>query len=201
MELELLGFALAGCFLGIVIGLFPGLHANSIALLALALPGQKGLPLIIFIACMATVHTFVDFVPSILLGAPNEDTFLAVLPGHKLLLKGEGLTAVRLTVAGGLFAGLASLAAGPFLVLLAEKSQGFLSSLIPFALFAILAAMAFDERGWKKVLALTVILLSGLLGLLALKSNLPLQQPLFCLATGFFGASTLVDSIARGMSH
>jgi putative membrane protein len=198
MELVLLAFALAGCFFGIVTGLFPGLHVNSISLIVLALPGQKGLPLIVFIACMATVHTFVDFVPSVLLGAPSQETFLAVLPGHRLLLKGEGLTAVRLTVAGGLFAGLASLAAGPFLVLLAVKSQSLLSILIPFALLAILAAMAFDERGWKKGIALAVILLSGLLGLLALKSDLPVQQPLFCLATGFFGASTLVDSIVRG---
>ena len=196
MELAL--FALAGCAFGILTGLFPGLHVNSIALVALSLPGEKGMPLIVFIACMATVHSFVDFVPSVLLGAPSEESFLAVLPGHSLLLKGEGLAAIRLTVAGGLFAGIAALISGLFLALLAIKSQAMLSAIIPFALLAIMAAMAIDERGFKKAAGLAVILLSGVLGLLALKSNLPVQNPLFCLATGFFGASTLVDSIAKG---
>ena len=46
-------------------------------------------------------------------------------------------------------------------------------------------------------MAFVVIALSGLLGLLALKSILPLNEPLFCLATGFFGISTLIDSVMK----
>jgi len=54
------------------------------------------------------------------------------------------------------------------------------------------------EKGRKKILfALATVSLSGLLGFLALKSMLPLQQPLFCLATGFFGASALLDSVLK----
>jgi len=83
-------------------------------------------------------------------------------------------------------------------VLFLERISGFVSAIIPFALMAILAMMAFGERGKKRILlGLGVIGLSGLLGILGLRSGLPLQQPLFCLATGFFGASILVDSITR----
>jgi len=60
----------------------------------------------VFIIAMAITHTFLDVLPAIFLGAPDSDTALGVLPGHKLLLEGKGLIAVKLTVAGGLFAGL-----------------------------------------------------------------------------------------------
>jgi len=202
MGLELLGFAIIGCVLGIFTGLLPGLHVNTIALLALNLPRFDGLGLTVLIASMAIVHTFVDFIPSILFGAPDSDTFLAMLPGHRLLLQGRGFAAVKLTVVGGLFAGLASIAAGPVFVLFVEKSIGFLPVVIPFVLLAILAAMVLGEKGVEKMaLALLFVSLSGFLGVLALNSRLPLQQPLFCLATGFFGASMLVDSIMTPSPH
>ncbi len=198
MAIELLLFALAGCILGTVTGLLPGLHINSIALLALGLPFLDKTSLIVLIASMSVTHTFVDFIPSVLLGAPDSDTFLAMLPGHRLLLQGKGFIAVRLTIVGGLFSGLASIALAPIFVLFIEKNSSFLTTVVPFVLAGILAAMVFTESGKQKMaLSIVAIALSGFLGLLALKSNLPLQQPLFCLATGFFGASTLLDSIMK----
>jgi putative membrane protein len=198
MALELLVFALAGCVLGTITGLLPGLHINSVALLALSVPLLDNTCLMILIASMSVTHSFVDFIPSVLLGAPDNDTFLAMLPGHRLLLQGKGFVAVRLTIIGGLFTGLASIAVAPIFVLFIEKNTAFLTAIVPFVLTIILAAMVFGERGkQKKLLSLAAIVLSGFLGILALKSNLPLQQPLFCLATGFFGASTLLDSIMK----
>jgi len=198
MGLEIAGFALAGCVLGIFTGLFPGLHVNTVALLALSIPGLDGIGLMVLIASMATVHTFVDFVPSIVFGAPSTETFLSVLPGHRLLMEGKGLVAVRLTIAGGLFAGLGAMALAPVFVLFVEKGAGFLSTIMPFALALIIAAMAFGEKGLKKTgWATIVISFSGILGLLALRASLPLKQPLFCLATGFFGASILIESILK----
>jgi len=197
MGLDLLLFALAGCVLGVLTGLFPGLHVNTVALIALALPGQNSLGLIVLIASMSTVHTFVDFIPSLLLGVAGNDTFLAILPGHRLLLQGKGLVAVKLTIAGGLFGGIASIAVAPAFVLLIEKWAPLISAAIPFVLAAILAAMALAEKPNKRAWALAAMALSACLGMLALKSALPLSQPLFCLATGFFGASMLVDSILK----
>ena len=48
------------------------------------------------------VHSFVDSIPSVFLGAPDEDTVLSVLPGHRLLLSGKGLDAVACAAQGSL---------------------------------------------------------------------------------------------------
>jgi len=197
MAAELVLFALAGCFLGIFTGIAPGIHVNTIALLALSFPFLGSENLVVLIASMSIVHCFVDFVPSILLGAPDSESFLSALPGHRLLMQGKGLVAVKLAIAGGLLAGIASIAIGPLFILFVLKSAGTISAIVPFALIAILFAMVLEEKGKKKAWAITVIALSGMLGLLALKSNISVQEPLFCLASGFFGASTLVDSIMK----
>ncbi len=198
MELMVPAFAIAGCFFGIATGLMPGLHVNTIALIALSYGLFDKPEFMAFIASMSVVHTFVDFVPSVLLGAPSDETFLSILPGHKLLLEGKGLVAVKLTIAGGLFAGIGAIILGPFFVLFVEKAQFFLSAATPTVLIAIIAAMILGEKAFKKKgIALLVVFLSGSLGFLALSSRLPLQQPLFCLATGFFGASTLIDSAMK----
>jgi putative membrane protein len=97
---------LAGYILGVVSGLVPGIHTNNFALILLAFSpflSEKGLPVV----CVASMilansisHTFHDIIPSIFLGAPGEDTALAVLPGHTLLLEGHGPQAVRLSALG-----------------------------------------------------------------------------------------------------
>ncbi len=193
MALEIIGFAIAGCFLGILSGIVPGLHVNTIALLALAMPKTNSLGLVVLIASMSVVHTFVDFLPSVLLGAPSNDTFLAALPGHRLLMKGKGLLAVKLTIAGGLFSGLGAIALGPVFLAVIEKSHEMVSAGIPFFLCLVLVAMALSGKRFSNTM---IMALSAALGLIALQ-ELPVKQPLFCLATGFFGASALLDSLFK----
>ena len=65
---------------------------------------------------MAITHTFTDFLPSIFLGAPDEDTALSTLPGHRFLLKGKGYGAVRLTLIGSFFGLLVALALSPIFI-------------------------------------------------------------------------------------
>ncbi len=48
----------------------------------------------------STVHSFVDFVPSVFIGAPDPDEALSVLPGHRLLMEGRGMAAVRAAAVG-----------------------------------------------------------------------------------------------------
>jgi len=45
-------------------------------------------------------HTFLDFIPSTFLGAPEAETALSVLPAHGMLLEGRGYTAVYLSAVG-----------------------------------------------------------------------------------------------------
>src|SRR3989338_2724883 len=99
---------LVGVLLGTFTGLFPGIHINLVAATLLASLGYfsrvEPIVLVVFIVAMAITHTFVDFIPSVFLGAPEEDSFLAVLPGHQLLIEGRGFEAIVMTLYGGLAA-------------------------------------------------------------------------------------------------
>ncbi|MBN2518425.1 MAG: tripartite tricarboxylate transporter permease, partial [Candidatus Altiarchaeota archaeon] len=98
MLLEYLLFLLLGILLGICTGLLPGLHVNTISIILLSLfpfMGVGALQFAILLASMATVHTFLDFIPSIFLGAPEESTAMSILPTHRLLLQGRGVEAVK----------------------------------------------------------------------------------------------------------
>ncbi|MEE9564714.1 MAG: tripartite tricarboxylate transporter permease, partial [Candidatus Hydrothermarchaeaceae archaeon] len=93
--LELLLLILAGVILGTFTGMVPGIHVNTVVIVLLSL-----LPVLLehfsptgvvsLIVAMSVVHTFVDYIPSILIGAPQEDSVLSTLPGHRMLMEGRG---------------------------------------------------------------------------------------------------------------
>ena len=88
---------------GTFTGLIPGIHINLVAVFILSLTfisKFQPITLIVFITAMAITHTFIDFIPSIFIGAPDEDTALSTLPGHKLLMTGQGHQAIKLTLIG-----------------------------------------------------------------------------------------------------
>jgi len=190
-----------GCFAGIITGLLPGIHTNTVAALVLAslsvlLHYFSPLSLGIFLTSMVVVHSFVDFIPTIFLGAPEAETALGVLPGHKMLLEGQGYKALKLTVMGG----LGSFAMGLFLqpmFMFAVKNGYYLLEkiilplLILTSAYFILTEKSFSNKSW----ALLIFLLSGVLGIVCLES-LPLKEPLFPLLSGLFGISTLIVSMS-----
>ncbi|UZE93748.1 MAG: tripartite tricarboxylate transporter permease [Candidatus Pacearchaeota archaeon] len=200
-------YILIAIFLGLVAGtltgLIPGIHINLLALLlfsssAFFLQFTDPSILVVFIISMAVTHTFLDFLPSIFLGAPDEDTALSVLPGHRLLLKGKGYGAVKLTVVGSFFGLLIALALAPFFIVTLPYFYPFLIKIIVFLLIAIVIFLIFKEEKSKRIPALFLFLLAGILGYATL--NFPLiKQPLFPLFTGLFGASLLAISIVKNV--
>lgn len=142
---------------------------------------------------MNTMHTFVDFVPSVLLGAPSETSLASALPGHKLFLQGKGLEAIRLAVLGGLYGTLIGIGLIPVFFAFAEQTRGFLWKTIPWVLAGTLILMMQREKQIpKKIAAIGVIGLSGTLGAISLGHGIDL---LFPLVSGFFGVSTLLYSL------
>ena len=95
-----------GVFLGCMTGLIPGFHVNNVALIALSLSPLAvgvGIPLsavAAIIVAMGTVHTFLNYIPSALVGAPDGDTALALLPGHRMLLAGKATQGVAYSARG-----------------------------------------------------------------------------------------------------
>jgi putative membrane protein len=193
---ELLLFALAGCLMGVATGLTPGLHVNTIAVMAVELLGLEKFELAVLITSMGIVHTFVDFVPSVLLAVPSGDNLLSVLPGHRLFLRGEGHYAVMLTVWGGIAGGAMAIAVSPIFLRFMQKSSGEIAKAIPFILGGVLALMVLSERGFKKKgFALAVIALSSAMGIIALSGGGAVKSPLLALTLGFFGVAPLLHSM------
>jgi TctA family transporter len=110
----------AGTLVGIMTGLVPGIHTNTVAAVLVVINGPLTLglasflgngslldaqvALICFLVAVAIAHIFVSYIPSTFLGAPDESTALSVLPGHRMLLQGRGMVALRLSAQGGLAA-------------------------------------------------------------------------------------------------
>ncbi|MCX8194012.1 MAG: tripartite tricarboxylate transporter permease [Candidatus Pacearchaeota archaeon] len=190
---------LAGIIAGTITGLFPGIHINLVALLLFVssnffLQFASPVVLAIFIIAMSITHTFLDFIPSVFLGAPNEDTALSVLPGHLLLLKGYGYAAIKLTTIGSFFGLLVALALSPLLTILAPLAYSFLVKIMAFLLIAIVSFLILSEK--KKFWAFFIFFISGILGLATLNFSL-INQPLLPLFSGLFGTSLLAISFFK----
>lgn len=196
---------LLGVTAGIITGLIPGIHINLVAMVLLV---NFGLlieflsiqSLIIFIIVMGTVHSFVDFIPSVLFGVPSSDTALSVLPAHQLVLEGHAYKAIFLSSAGSLSGVFFSLAIMPLFYFGLEKSYAVIKPFIPFILLVTLSVLIFMEKGIrKKILATIVVLFSGALGMLILNSTIT-DQSLLLLFTGLFGISSIFYALIEESS-
>jgi putative membrane protein len=189
--LELILFILLGVFLGIITGLIPGIHPNMIIL---SIPfiislGIEPTNVIIFIAAMGVSNSLADFLPSIFLGAPDGDTSLSVLPGHKMLLKGQGYDAVKLTVIGGIGSAILLLPIIPVLFYTIPTVVALIQPYTHILIGIVGLYMILTEK--NKVRGAFIFLFSGLVGVLTLQLPINSTLTLFPLMAGFFGLSSL----------
>lgn len=196
---QLLLALFCGVAAGIVTGITPGIHINLVSVLLVSLSGYflgftSPLMLGAFIVAMAITHTFLDIIPTVFLGAPDSDTSLGVLPGHRLLLKGKGYEAVKLNVIGSLFSLMLCIAVMPLLVMLIPVAYEYLKNLIGWILLAVVVVLILREKDMnKRFWAFMLFMITGVLGLISFDIN-P-KNVLFPLLSGLFGVSMLITSI------
>ena len=202
MFLELLIAILLGCIMGVITGLTPGLHINLVALILFSIsPFLLGYTNVIavasFIIAMSITHTFTDFISATYLGAPADDTALAVLPAHRMLLEGMGHEAVKLTVIGSLLCLIITIILSPLLIIAVPFIFSYLKNYIGWILLAVIILMILREENLnKKFWAFVVVALSGILGLIVF--NMPnLKDPLLPMLSGLFGVSVLFLSLTQ----
>jgi len=212
---------LAGYLLGIFSGLLPGIHTNNFALALVALApflAEKGIApfyIALIILSNAVSHTFHDIIPSVFLGAPDGDTALAVLPGHRLLLEGAGAEAVRLSALGSAGSVVASMLFVLPFSLFFGAVYPYLQEYMAWVLLTIVFIMLASEKGEEvkgqgslakyryKAYALLLFLTTGALGLFAFSResllvpviSLGQASVLLPLLSGLFGASQLIISL------
>ncbi|MEM2925473.1 MAG: tripartite tricarboxylate transporter permease [Methanocellales archaeon] len=207
-----------GLILGLFTGLTPGIHVNNAALFLVGISpmlyalGFAPLYIAIIIISNSISHTFLDIIPAIFLGAPSDDTALAVLPGHKLLLNGRGEEAIRLSAFGSAASVAMSLLLLFPVALFFTTAYPFLDKHMPWILLAIAILLIASEKGKGislkqnlkfKLYSTIVFIFSGATGYFAfkqvylMKPLIELSEPsiLFPLLSGLFGASMLIVSL------
>lgn len=189
-----------GIIWGIVTGLTPGVHINLISIIVLVnfitfLQYFDINELIIFIIVMGIVHSFIDFIPSIIFGVPNADTSLSVLPGHMMVLAGRAYEAIFLSCIGSFFGMLFAFLIGPLFFFGLENTYDFIKEYIPYLLlFTLISLIFFEPTMNNKFWASIIVLFSGSLGMLTLSTTL-IDNSLMVLFTGLLGTSTIIHSI------
>jgi putative membrane protein len=222
-------FAILGTGLGVLTGLIPGLHVNNIAVIMLSLSpallvslmvletygiSELFIPLLLAmtIVAMSIAHTFLDFIPSTFLGAPEGETALSVLPAHSMLLEGRGYEAVMLSAIGSLGGVImAFIFLIPFRFVIGEPVNGYviLKQFMVYILIGIVILIIFSEQTkipYKKVvnspvikyekgkfsrslgvsIAIIIFLVAGIFGYLILK--LEISSPFGLPSTPLFPA-------------
>lgn len=181
-----------GIIVGTVTGLTPGLHPNTMSTIFLGFLFGNPLLVSVMIISAAVTHSFLDFIPSILLGAPDPETALSVLPGHSMMMEGRAYEAIRLTVVGGLVSLLIILLLLPFLAIFVGSFYDLIRPNIHWVLISITAFMFLKDR---KPWGVVVFILSGALGYLVLSGNLLGKFALLPMLTGLFGLSMIIKSL------
>ncbi len=195
--LDILLFIFLGLLVGVGFGLIPGLHPNMIILLVPVLT-QLNIPvphLIAFIVSIGISNTFVDFIPSMLLGAADDGKELSVLPSHRMLLQGSGYDAIKLAVIGGLGSITIITALLPVIIFAAPPVYNFIRPVTYAILIFIAGFMILSERGTKlRIISFSCFALSGIIGLTS--QQLPIERTfiLFPILSGLFGVSLLLFS-------
>ncbi len=170
---------LVGTFLGIVTGVIPGLHVNLLVPL---------FPNSLILLGTAISHTFFDFIPSLVLGVPDESSAVASLPGHRLVLRGEGQKAFLLSVIGGFVSSLVLIVILPALLIVNHVTW-----IIPTLLLVSLVLLVLSHR--KPSLAILVLFMSVILTFV---SNPFSGHNLVAYFTGLFGVPTLFFAVISG---
>jgi putative membrane protein len=169
--------------------------------------------LIVASAIVATsmAHTFLDFIPSTFLGAPEAETALSVLPAHGMLLEGNGYRAVFLSAVGSFGAIVTGcVLMVPYRLLVNEPVNGYalLKEVMVWVLMGVVVlmlvtetkkvpykpvrdkegALHWEEGKFSQILgvgaAFLLFLTAGILGMIAL--DLRISSPLGLPSTALF---------------
>ncbi len=190
---------ISGIIAGTFTGLIPGIHINLITVLLINLPSSylsqfAPLTLVVFIVAMTITHTFLDYIPSVFLGAPDEDTSLSILPGHEMLIRGRAHEAVTLTLYGSASAVIFIFLLTPIFIFILPIISPIMTNIMAIILITASVFLFYFEKK-SRIFAIIIFILAGFLGISVF--NLDIEEPLLPLLTGLFGGSALAISILK----
>ncbi len=187
-------FLLAGFALGIISGLLPGLHSNTIISVISTL-GIDDRALSFIIISLFPAHLITSFIPSIFFGIPEAGTVVAVLPGQRMVLRGKGIAALKTVLLSCVFAALLSISFFYSSLDLFPIIYDAIRQHMRFILLAISAVLLARSR--KPHLSFIVFASAGALGHMSLNSDMP--DPFLPMFSGMFAMAAILNYSSREM--
>ncbi len=202
--IELIIAIIIGIIIGTFTGTTPGIHVNTIGVFIFIFSDKilnytTPQTLATFFVSVAICHAMLEFLPSLLIGVPNEDTVLSVQPGHKLLFQGKARKAIRIVSFGGYGSIIILSLLMPILMIILPLIYYSLENYIGYLLIIVMFLMIyyFNKNNMTRLIALLIFLASGILGFMVLNSGIGNSLGLLCLLTGMFSTSSLIYSLSN----
>lgn len=194
------------CFIGILIGtttgMIPGIHVNTAGAILFAssaflLSFLSPEFICVLMVCMSIAHALIEFVPSMLLGVPEEGTATSILPGHRMVLQGRSKEVIRIVSVGGFGGIIVTIVMLPIfsviLPLLHDISKPFTWAILLFASVYLTYSLTRSTRDF--LWSLLLFVLSGILGWITFQTPIPSGVSMMCTFSGLFGISTILFSL------
>ena len=194
------------CFIGISIGtitgMIPGIHVNTAGAILFAsstflLTFISPEFLCVVMVAMSIAHALIEFVPSMLLGVPQEGTATSILPGHRMVLQGRSKEVIRIVSVGGFGAIIVTILMLPVfavvLPILHDASKPFTWIILLVASIYLTYSLTRTTRDF--LWSLLLFVLSGILGWIIFQTPIPSGVSLMCTFSGLFGISTILFSL------
>ena len=194
------------CFMGILIGtmtgMIPGIHVNTAGAIIFAsstflLTFLSPEFICVTMVAMSIAHALIEFVPSMLLGVPQEGTATSILPGHRMVLQGRSKEVIRIVSVGGFGAIIVTILMLPIfaiiLPVLHDISKPYTWMILLFASIYLTYKLTSNRRDF--LWSLLLFVLSGILGWIIFQTPISSGVSLMCTFSGLFGISTILFSL------
>ena len=199
---ELVIACLLGVGIGTITGMTPGIHVNTagailFAVSTILLSFVSPEFLCVLMVSMSIAHALLEFVPSMLLGVPEEGTALTVLPGHKMVLEGRSKEAIRIVSIGGFGAIIVTILLLPIFAIVLPPTYELLKPITWILLLIASIYLIYKVTNTLKgfLWSLLLFILSGILGWIIFQAPLSSGISLMCVFSGLFGISTILFSL------
>ena len=200
--IELIIACFIGISIGTITGMIPGIHVNTAGAILFAsstflLTFLSPEFLCVVMVAMSIAHALIEFVPSMLLGVPQEGTATSILPGHRMVLQGRSKEVIRIVSIGGFGAIIVTILMLPIfamaLPILHDISKPFTWAILLFASIYLTYKLTNTRRGF--IWSLLLFVLSGILGWIIFQTPISSGVSLMCTFSGLFGISTILFSL------
>ena len=194
------------CFIGILIGtttgMIPGIHVNTAGAIIFASSGfllgfLSPEFLCVMLVSMSIAHALIEFIPSMLLGVPQEGTATSILPGHRMVLEGRSKEVIRIVSVGGFGAILVTILMLPIfsiaLPILHDLTKPYTWIILLSASIYLTHKLTANFRDF--LWSLLLFVLSGILGWILFQTPISSGVTLMCTFSGLFGISTILFSL------